>query len=367
MEDRQASAIFLKFMAVLTYGLVTCIAVKISSYAGEDQRAYYPVEAYDRFAYWKDVSPQKEYIESSKYDDRSQYSSFMPGDSVVQHSSVEPVWRKPDKPNRDERIPPFKTHENKKTQVEEQPAPKNDTENVLEKGRVKSIDRLSRFFPEESDHESDSEYGGDLQQEDYRSGRFIDYDEDKKFVRVSTVSKAKEDQFYEISGPNNERVPINIAVPSKPGVSDGRNTWSVKNQVPDRRLTAANAATLSQKDQQNILVDLLQKKQNISSMAVDNDPRGIQQGLAELLGQMIPQRCSYRGRRFDCGLSISCVLAGGRPLDLCSGGLIWACCVSADALRPDEAPAAAALANATKVSIPKEGEVQEEKKNPFHH
>ncbi|KAK7864661.1 hypothetical protein R5R35_012429 [Gryllus longicercus] len=62
---------------------------------------------------------------------------------------------------------------------------------------------------------------------------------------------------------------------------------------------------------------------------------------------LIPQRCSYRGRRFDCGLSISCVLAGGRPLDLCSGGLIWACCVSADALRPDEAPAAAALANAS--------------------
>lgn len=45
---------------------------------------------------------------------------------------------------------------------------------------------------------------------------------------------------------------------------------------------------------------------------------------------VIPQTCRYRGARYACGLSISCVLGGGKPLDLCSGGMIWACCVDRD-------------------------------------
>ncbi|KOB79465.1 Serine protease [Operophtera brumata] len=45
---------------------------------------------------------------------------------------------------------------------------------------------------------------------------------------------------------------------------------------------------------------------------------------------MIPQSCRYRGARYPCGLSISCVMGGGKPLDLCSGGMIWACCVDRD-------------------------------------
>nr|CAI5843285.1 unnamed protein product [Callosobruchus analis] len=53
--------------------------------------------------------------------------------------------------------------------------------------------------------------------------------------------------------------------------------------------------------------------------------------LMELLGRMIPQSCRFRGVKYECGLSISCVLGGGRPLDLCSGGMIWACCVDRDA------------------------------------
>ncbi|VVC97435.1 unnamed protein product [Leptidea sinapis] len=49
--------------------------------------------------------------------------------------------------------------------------------------------------------------------------------------------------------------------------------------------------------------------------------------IMDLLGKMIPQSCRYRGARYSCGLSISCVIGGGKPLDLCSGGMIWACCV----------------------------------------
>ncbi|XP_053621539.1 brain-specific serine protease 4-like isoform X3 [Plodia interpunctella] len=52
---------------------------------------------------------------------------------------------------------------------------------------------------------------------------------------------------------------------------------------------------------------------------------------------LIPQTCRYRGARYPCGLSISCVLGGGKPLDLCSGGMIWACCVDRDTTeRPSE-------------------------------
>ncbi|KAI5643682.1 trypsin domain-containing protein [Phthorimaea operculella] len=59
--------------------------------------------------------------------------------------------------------------------------------------------------------------------------------------------------------------------------------------------------------------------------------------IMDLLGKMIPQTCRYRGSRYPCGLSISCVLGGGKPLDLCSGGMIWACCVDRDSTeRPSE-------------------------------
>ncbi|XP_026674442.1 serine protease 44 isoform X1 [Ceratina calcarata] len=52
---------------------------------------------------------------------------------------------------------------------------------------------------------------------------------------------------------------------------------------------------------------------------------------------LIPQSCTYKGATFDCGLSISCVLGGGRPVDLCSGGLIWSCCVDDDDI-PEKIP-----------------------------
>ena len=42
---------------------------------------------------------------------------------------------------------------------------------------------------------------------------------------------------------------------------------------------------------------------------------------------VIPQTCRYKSKKFECGLSISCVLSGGKPMDLCSGGMVWSCCV----------------------------------------
>lgn len=66
---------------------------------------------------------------------------------------------------------------------------------------------------------------------------------------------------------------------------------------------------------------------------------------------MIPQSCRYKGVKYECGLSISCVLGGGRPLDLCSGGMIWACCVDRDIHTPTHHPDYGVLNNASKYAI----------------
>ncbi|KAK7081672.1 Trypsin-like serine protease, partial [Halocaridina rubra] len=44
----------------------------------------------------------------------------------------------------------------------------------------------------------------------------------------------------------------------------------------------------------------------------------------------IPQKCWYKSNEYDCGLSVSCVFQGAKPMDLCSGGMIWSCCVPRD-------------------------------------
>merc|ERR1712223_1664161 len=43
--------------------------------------------------------------------------------------------------------------------------------------------------------------------------------------------------------------------------------------------------------------------------------------------QAVPNYCWYQGHRYECGLSLSCVFAGSKPLDLCNGGMVWSCCV----------------------------------------
>jgi len=43
--------------------------------------------------------------------------------------------------------------------------------------------------------------------------------------------------------------------------------------------------------------------------------------------QVVPNHCWYQGHRYECGLSLSCVFAGSKPLDLCNGGMVWSCCV----------------------------------------
>ena len=63
---------------------------------------------------------------------------------------------------------------------------------------------------------------------------------------------------------------------------------------------------------------------------------------------VIPQTCRYKGRKFECGLSISCVLGGGKPIDLCSGGMIWSCCIDRDFVdEPEEAEQHNSIQNAS--------------------
>lgn len=67
---------------------------------------------------------------------------------------------------------------------------------------------------------------------------------------------------------------------------------------------------------------------------------------------MIPQTCRYKGRKFECGLSISCVLGGGKAMDLCSGGMIWSCCIDRD-LHSDTDSTQGAVHNASQYKCTK--------------
>ncbi|XP_015521499.1 phenoloxidase-activating factor 2-like isoform X1 [Neodiprion pinetum] len=107
---------------------------------------------------------------------------------------------------------------------------------------------------------------------------------------------------------------------------------------------------LTSQEQGVLLVEALRKRRNYTSSY--EDPRGqsstVQNSIMDMLGRMIPQTCKYKGTKFDCGLSISCVLGGGRPVDLCSGGLIWSCCVDDDDIpEKDPQPSVGLLQNAS--------------------
>ncbi|EAT48737.1 AAEL000238-PA [Aedes aegypti] len=80
-----------------------------------------------------------------------------------------------------------------------------------------------------------------------------------------------------------------------------------------------------QQEQDILILDALGKRQQFGGN-IDYGSNSIM----ELLGRMIPQTCRHKGRKFECGLSISCVLGGGKPVDLCSGGMIWSCCIDRD-------------------------------------
>ncbi|KYQ48687.1 Serine proteinase stubble [Trachymyrmex zeteki] len=125
------------------------------------------------------------------------------------------------------------------------------------------------------------------------------------------------------------------------------NIQEVLNEIRQKRLNGAHeemldghrqgrGRKLTSKQQGALLVETLRKKRNYT-----NDHRGhnsnLQSSLIEMLGRMIPQTCKYKGARFECGLSISCVMNGGRPVDLCSGGLLWSCCVDDEDI-PEKVP-----------------------------
>ncbi|XP_025154120.1 serine proteinase stubble isoform X3 [Harpegnathos saltator] len=140
---------------------------------------------------------------------------------------------------------------------------------------------------------------------------------------------------------------------------EGTNVQDFLDEIKRRRLSGdleglaagghrqGRRRKLTSQQQGALLVETLRKKRNHTS-----DHRGhssnLQSGIMDMLGRMIPQTCKYKGAKFECGLSISCVLGGGRPVDLCSGGLIWSCCVDDDDI-PEKVPrpTMALLQNAT--------------------
>ncbi|KAK9679120.1 Trypsin [Popillia japonica] len=98
-------------------------------------------------------------------------------------------------------------------------------------------------------------------------------------------------------------------------------------------LSAVDTVPSDKQTQELMLLEALGRRTPISTTET--------QGIIDMLGRMIPQSCRYKGVKYECGLSISCVINGGKPLDLCSGGMIWSCCVDRDphvASRPSPPP-----------------------------
>ncbi|XP_026282974.1 serine proteinase stubble isoform X2 [Frankliniella occidentalis] len=124
-----------------------------------------------------------------------------------------------------------------------------------------------------------------------------------------------------------------------PGMGDGD---ALDRPRDARRLPGGGPGGPS--DQEALLLGLLAHKQGNNS--APENPRGVQGSLMDMLSKMIPQTCWYNSEQFDCGLSLSCVLEGGRPLDLCSGGLIWSCCVAPSKVETAD-PNVGALENAS--------------------
>jgi len=64
--------------------------------------------------------------------------------------------------------------------------------------------------------------------------------------------------------------------------------------------------------------------------------------------QVVPNHCWYQSTQYECGLSLSCVFAGAKAMDLCNGGMIWSCCVPRDKVVDQaEVDSQHAIANAT--------------------
>ncbi|XP_066939876.1 uncharacterized protein [Macrobrachium rosenbergii] len=76
-------------------------------------------------------------------------------------------------------------------------------------------------------------------------------------------------------------------------------------------------------------VDLSYETQETTTVSPNStENRGILDFLVNPFA--IPQKCWYKSNEYDCGLSVSCVFQGSKPMDLCSGGMIWSCCVPRD-------------------------------------
>ncbi|XP_046975131.1 serine proteinase stubble-like isoform X4 [Vanessa cardui] len=110
-----------------------------------------------------------------------------------------------------------------------------------------------------------------------------------------------------------------------------QDNLDLSDEVSDRR------RPINGQEKDILLLDALGRRKGSYQSSYSSSSSQEDDSIMDLLGKMIPQTCRYRGARYPCGLSISCVLGGGKPMDLCSGGMIWACCVDKDTTeRPTE-------------------------------
>ncbi|XP_065216276.1 phenoloxidase-activating factor 3-like isoform X2 [Planococcus citri] len=138
------------------------------------------------------------------------------------------------------------------------------------------------------------------------------------------------------SSPNFQVVPVHSAQPEQ--LISENEVISLQNQYRwildkptttwKKRYTPLNNGTTQTNT--NALIEAFKNKTKPIKPLSYEDQKGFQNDFLDILGKVIPQTCWYNGNTFDCSLSISCIIDGGKPLDLCSGGLIWSCCITPD-------------------------------------
>jgi len=88
---------------------------------------------------------------------------------------------------------------------------------------------------------------------------------------------------------------------------------------------ASAAGNLSSK---GIVEDLADGVNSLAGAVIGGGGIAVDTG-TDTLG-LVPNKCWYRGNKYDCGLSLTCMSQGKKAMDLCNGGYIWTCCVDRD-------------------------------------
>ena len=99
-------------------------------------------------------------------------------------------------------------------------------------------------------------------------------------------------------------------------------------QCPTPHLACKTASAAGNLSSKGIVEDLADGVNSLAGAVIGGGGIAVDTG-TDTLG-LVPNKCWYRGNKYDCGLSLTCMSQGKKAMDLCNGGYIWTCCVDRD-------------------------------------